>query len=238
MELIKNNWKEQDIIEFENFLVSLKASEKEINFTKKIVNTKIECLGIKTKIIDDIVNKISKGNFFQFINLSEFNYHEMAIIVGKLISKISDINLFRHNLERYCEKIDNWACTDCIKPNKNLSLNDVINISNEFSKSKFIYKRRMSIVLLLKVLNKDCLQDVFNIIKSLKKENEYYVNMACAWLLCECFIKFFNETLDFFKLDNINEFVYKKTISKCCDSFRIDKENKNLLKTFRKRFFA
>ena len=67
-------------------------------------------------------------------------------------------------------------------------------------------------------------------------EQEYYVNMAIAWLLCEIMIFYPAETLKFlnnyknkYKESN-NIFVLKKTISKCRDSFRISEENKILLK--------
>ena len=67
-----------------------------------------------------------------------------------------------------------------------------------------------------------------------KKETEYYVNMACAWLLAECFIKFRNETLHFLEQNTLNDFIVNKGIQKCRDSFRVSDEDKDLLLKFKR----
>ena len=75
---------------------------------------------------------------------------------------------------------------------------------------------------------------IFNILDSLSQEKEYYVNMSAAWLLCERFIKCRQNTLNYFELNKTNSFIINKAISKCCDSFRVSKEDKILLKQFKK----
>ena len=67
-----------------------------------------------------------------------------------------------------------------------------------------------------------------------KDENEYYVNMSAAWLLCECFIKQREATLKYFKNNTTNNFIINKAISKCRDSFRVSIEDKKLLVTFKR----
>ena len=58
--------------------------------------------------------------------------------------------------------------------------------------------------------------------------------MAVAWLVAECFIKFPDETFDFLKTTELPKWTFNKTISKICDSFRVEKEVKDYLKTLRK----
>ena len=61
--------------------------------------------------------------------------------------------------------------------------------------------------------------------------------MAIAWYLCDCFIKDRVETLIFLKSNKTNDFVLNKTVSKCRDSFRISKEDKELLKKLKEEKF-
>lgn len=70
---------------------------------------------------------------------------------------------------------------------------------------------------------------IFNEIKN----NEYYVQMAIAWAISICLVKFYDKTIEFLnnkskcKLDN---FTYNKSIQKAIESFRITKEQKEFLR--------
>jgi 3-methyladenine DNA glycosylase AlkD len=67
------------------------------------------------------------------------------------------------------------------------------------------------------------------------KSEEYYVNMANAWLLCECLIKEREKTLKFLEHHSLNLFTLNKMISKCSDSFRVSEEDKNLLLKYKSK---
>jgi hypothetical protein len=58
--------------------------------------------------------------------------------------------------------------------------------------------------------------------------------MAIAWLLSICYIKYPKETSKYLDNTKIDDFTYNKTISKICDSYRIDKETKEKLKKKRR----
>ena len=58
--------------------------------------------------------------------------------------------------------------------------------------------------------------------------------MARAWLLCECFIKYENETLKYLENNNLDKFTINKTISKIRDSFRVDKKTKDYILKFKR----
>jgi len=81
------------------------------------------------------------------------------------------------------------------------------------------------------------IEKVFKIINQLKDEKEYYVNMCTSWLICECFIKRKKDTLDFLNnnIGNINDFTINKFVSKCRDSYRVSKEDKEMILNFRKK---
>ena len=58
--------------------------------------------------------------------------------------------------------------------------------------------------------------------------------MAEAWLVCEMYTKYPNETKRFLEKNNLNKFTQNKAISKIHDSYRVSKEDKEILNTLRK----
>ena len=68
----------------------------------------------------------------------------------------------------------------------------------------------------------------------LAARDEYYVKMALAWLVCECFIKFPEPTLGYLRASHLPKWTFNKAISKICDSYRVEPEMKDLLRKMRR----
>ncbi len=96
------------------------------------------------------------------------------------------------------------------------------------------FARRIGVRILFKYLDDANVDKTLALVKTMKNETEYYVNMCIAWLLCDSFIKQREKTLTFLSLDNVSEFVLRKTISKCCDSFRVATTDKTMLRALLK----
>ena len=75
---------------------------------------------------------------------------------------------------------------------------------------------------------------IFERVERLAGREEYYIRMAIAWLIAECFIKFPEETLAYLKVSKLPKWTYNKTISKICDSYRVDVEVKEMLRGMRR----
>ena len=74
------------------------------------------------------------------------------------------------------------------------------------------------------------------IISLLKDDEEYYVQMAEAWLISYLAIYFPDKTLAFLEKTNLKYNIIGKGIQKICDSFRITNEYKQEFKKIRKRY--
>ena len=62
------------------------------------------------------------------------------------------------------------------------------------------------------------------------------MNMAVAWLLCELMIYNRDKTLKYLEHHNLNNFTINKAISKCRDSYRVSKEDKEKLLKYKVAF--
>ena len=226
MKLVRETWNKKDIEEFNKYLESIKIPEK-LEFTKKIINTKMEVLAIPIPELRKIANEISKGNFINYLDCFNNKYYENTIINAVLINKINDIQVKKHYILKL--KIDNWSTVDILKFNIKNKEQEYINLAKEYLKSKDEFIRRIGVRILFNYTEKEDLTEIFNIIDSLYAEEKYYVNMAISWLMCELIIKNRKQTLEYLKHHKLNDFTINKTISKCRDSFRVSKEDKEFL---------
>lgn len=229
MELVKENWSSNDIIEFQEYLESLKNQEK-VEWTANLLKTKLPVLAIKTPEIKKIVNKISKGNYLEFLNYMVWDYYENSAINGFLIVKIKDFDIMKKYLDIYSIKCDNWASCDLLSFDVKDKDNQYLNIVLEYIKSDKPFVRRIGMSILFNFIDNDnYINKIFELLDCFKDEEDYYVNMLNAWLLCECFVKQRDKTLIYIEHNNLNKFTINKAIQKCRESYRVSKEDKNML---------
>ena len=73
-----------------------------------------------------------------------------------------------------------------------------------------------------------------DIIAKIKTE-DYYINMMRAWIFQVALVKQWKEAIVYIEKGLLDEFTHNKTISKSCDSYKIEKEKKEYLKTLRRK---
>ena len=62
---------------------------------------------------------------------------------------------------------------------------------------------------------------------------QYYVDMAAAWLLAECLVKYYDKALPLFTEPVFPKFVHNKAIQKARESYRIPAEVKKYLNSLK-----
>lgn len=235
MTLNKTEWQQKDIPQFLKHLETFKRSTEKCKWEQNIINTQYDCLGILSQNIKNISKEIAKGNFISFLELQAYDNFPAITIMGNLICKIKDFDIQKHYLDLYSKRIDNWSNCDQLKFKINKdNQNKYLALVKEYINSPLTFQRRIALIILFNFINEENIQLVFKYTNSLFNEQEYYVNMANAWLLCECYIKHKKETLKFLETHNLNTFTINKFISKCRDSYRVSNEDKEFLKQYRK----
>jgi 3-methyladenine DNA glycosylase AlkD len=235
MELTKQEWNKADGEEFQEFLVGCGRPEK-AEWTKNIVNTKMPALAVLSPVIKDIIKKIAKGKFISFLDLGLWEYFENTSVDGGLIMRIKDFDTMKSYLLPYCEKADNWATCDLLTfPVNGENEKKFWDLSTELIGSGKPFVRRVGVNILFKYIEREgYLPKIFDMLNGMREEKEYYVNMVAAWLIAECFAKNREATLEFYRTNNLNDFTVNKSVSKCRDSFRVSKEDKELLLQFKR----
>lgn len=226
MDLVKDTWNKKDVESLDKFLYDNRLENK-IDFTKNVVNTNMDVLGIPIPKLREIAKDVMKGNYISYLDNLSNKYYESTIISALCVNKINETK----QKEKYLKQmvIDNWSTVDILRFKIKGKENEYLAWSKKLLKSKETFIRRIGVRVLFEYTEKENLDEIFSIIDSLKGEEEYYVNMALAWLMCELVIKNRDKTFEYLKHHNLNDFTINKTISKCRDSFRVSAKDKEFL---------
>lgn len=97
------------------------------------------------------------------------------------------------------------------------------------------YDVRFGVVMLMRFFaaQADYLEDVLHTIDRIGHEG-YYANMAMAWALCECYIKYPAQVKAYLSGCALNDFTYRKTLQKISESLRVTKEEKQNLRAMKR----
>lgn len=225
---------EETMTAYYQYMRSLSVPEK-IEWTKRIANTSIPVLAIPLPELRKIAKQVLAGDFETFLEKVEFRCYEDTVVYVATLGGISDFDVVKKHLPKVLDVCDNWSTTDSFRPK--ITKTDAQNwwdFSGELLASDKPFTRRLAIIIMFSFVKTDSLSGIFDRINTLSCENEYYVNMAAAWLVAECFIKHREETLSFFANTTANNFIVNKAICKCRDSFRATPDDKQLLLSFRR----
>lgn len=236
MELSNINWNQKTYKEYVNFLLSLK-NENNIKFSKRIIDTKYEMLGIKIPILRSVAKDIVKGNYLRFLKISKHQYYEEVMIKGFVIAYSKNKDILDEFIFEYMDEIDNWSLCDSFTSTLKFIKNDkkYFNFFKNLTKYKEEYYVRVGLTtILFNYINDENIDDILIMIDKIKLK-DYYVKMAIAWLMCECFIKQKDKTLIYIKNNKLDNFTFNKFVCKCIDSYRISKEDKKYLKSLKRK---
>lgn len=233
----KIDWNNETYKSFIKFLLEQKDEKYKEFHSSLVLNSKYEMIGIRVPIMRKIAKDIAKTNIEEFLKYAQDNYYEEIMIQGLVISHIKDEKVFNKYFKEYISKIDNWALCDSfcssikiIEKHEDKYFKEAVKMS--LNKEEFI--SRIGLVMILDhFISKENLVTIFDTLNKIQSD-KFYINMAEAWLVCEMYIDYPNETKEFLQNNKLNKFTHNKAISKIHDSYRVSKEDKAYLNTLRR----
>ncbi len=208
--------------------------EKYKNFHSGLCPGVNNIIGIRIPVLRDYAKKI-KGQ----VDISSISndYYEEVMLKGMLIGLEKKLDF--EKISNFIPLINNWAVCDTfctglkqIKNNKEKMWDFIQNYIN----SKKEFEVRFAVVTILDFyIDEQYIDRVLELLKTVKHEG-YYAKMAVAWAYSFCFIKFFEKTkneFESFDKNNIDKFIYNKSIQKSIESYRLTNEQKNILKSMK-----
>ncbi|MFP4573982.1 MAG: DNA alkylation repair protein [Desulfobacterales bacterium] len=215
------------------------ADEKYKAFNRRIVRTKQEMLGVRLPALKKIAKGVAEKRPDEFINADKKNIYEMIMLEGLVLSYMhrSFIDLLPMT-ENFLYKVDNWAQVDStVSAFRNISrekdkvfsvVEKWLNSDNEF------FVRSGLVILLTHYVEKQNLDMIFDLSQSVSHTG-YYAYMANAWLISVCMARFPKQTIRFFKNNTLDEKTHNKAIQKSRESYRVSKEDKDIINKLKRK---
>ncbi|MFL8801199.1 MULTISPECIES: DNA alkylation repair protein [unclassified Clostridioides] len=228
-------------LEYKKLLEYMKSIQdiKYRDFNKKLIPNTENIIGIRVPNLRELSKEISKGNWKEFLNVSEDTYYEETVLQGMVIGNInSTFEETLYYIERFIPKINNWSVCDgfccglkCTKKYKE----NMYDILKKYVYSENPWEIRFVLVMfLIYYVDDKHIEEIFECCNNIQSE-EYYVKMGMAWLLSICFIKYEEETFLYIKNNNLDDFTYNKMLQKIIESNRVDSEKKNIIRAMKRK---
>jgi 3-methyladenine DNA glycosylase AlkD len=177
----------------------LKQIQKELNDSStpkaktaalKFVPGATKVYGIRTPLLNELAKKYKDGGFELVKKLWNSGAFEEKLLAAKLFRLVckKDPALAVKLVEDFSKDISDWAVCDTLgmqslKPVAKKMQQEIFELSTKLLKSKNLWQRRLSLVI-LEVFTKDkALQpEIKRRIAALENDEEYYVQKAVLWI--------------------------------------------------------
>lgn len=210
-------------------------------FNQKLCpDTKRQMLGIRVPALRKLAQKIAKEeNWQEILNQADDTYFEEVLLQGLVIgyAKI-DIDEKLEYVKWFVPKIDSWAISDTFCPTLKIKKKDLAKVWNfilPYLNSKEEFDVRFAVIMMLDYyITEEYVDQVLEKLDQISHEG-YYVKMAVSWTICEIGIKFNEKAMKYLQGENhLDKFTFNKALQKMRESYRIDKEQKEILKQMKR----
>ena len=215
------------------------AEEKYQKFSASLIPNCNNLIGVRIGNIRKLSKEIVKSGYaLEYLKEGKEDYFEEVMLKGLIIGNLKeDIEVVLEQAKVFIPKISNWSLCDSfccelkiIKKNRER----VWGFLKDYINSNKPYDIRVAVVMYLNYyIEEKYLEDLFFAFDRINND-DYYVKMAVAWAVSICFVKFPDETMKYLHNNRLDDFTYNKALQKICESLRVDKEVKNIIRKMKR----
>ena len=226
--------------EFVSQLLQENAEPDYRDFSAGLVPGCEEMLGVRIPKLRALAKQICKQDFRAFLTDYHKQYFEDTMLHGLVLAGAKMPMEERLQwLADFLPQINNWSICDCTSTTFNLKqpaeAAQMYAFLLSHSQNPLPYARRFVLVMLLAhYLQPQYLADILRLLEEVPG-NDYYVNMAKAWLLATLFVKYREEGLAYLQNSRLDDFTYNKSLQKILESRRMLPEDRELIRSMKRK---
>ncbi len=194
-------------------------------------------IGIRTPELRAYAKELVKNNnYSKFLEELPHKYFDENQLHAFIISELKDYSDCIKSINRFLPYVDNWATCDQMSPKIFKKHHDkLIDEIKKWIKSKETYTIRFGTGMLMQhYLDDDFKTEYLEWISKIRSE-EYYVNMMTAWYFATALAKQYKETIPYIESNKLDNWTHNKAIQKALESYRITDEQKEYLRSLKKK---
>lgn len=228
-----------DIIEYiQNRLFELQDTTYR-DFHSKLMPTvaKEKVIGVRTPVLRRFAKEVAKRQDIEvFLQDLPHTYYEENNLHMFLLEEMKDYEDCMAYMERFLPYVDNWATCDARPPKVfEKHKESLLAKIKAWIASGETYTIRYGVNLLMRYyLDEDFSAEYPKLVAGIVSE-EYYVKMVVAWYFATALAKQYEAVLPFLQEGKLEIWTHNKTIQKAVESYRITPEQKNYLKTLKRK---
>lgn len=216
------------------------SDEKYRDFHSKLIPdvvSKQEVMGIRLPVLRKLAKDIAKGDCESYLSVSGTAYYEESMLRGLVISMMKlGYDDMVEKIDGFLPYINNWAVCDTFCSSMKAVRKHRVSFFehiNTYLNSNECFTVRVGLIMMMShFLEDEYIDEVLHRADCVKSE-EYYANMACAWLVATAYSKYPQKTKNFLINCNLDDVTFNMTVRKCIESYRISKEDKDFLRNFK-----
>ena len=194
-------------------------------------------IGVRTPALRQLAKEFAKREDISvFLSDLPHKFFEENQLHAFILSGMKDAESCIRLVGEFLPYVDNWATCDQMSPkvfkkHKQLLLEYV----DKWIRSEHTYVKRFAIGMLMEhFLDEDFKTSYLTKVSKIRSE-EYYVNMMIAWYFATALAKQYEDTLPFIEKQKLDKWTHNKSIQKAVESYRITPEQKEYLKTLKRK---
>lgn len=207
------------------------------NFHSKLIPTvdKDRIIGVRTPELRKLAKELKgTAEAEEFLSLLPHYYYEENNLHGFLLEYIKDYDACIAELNKFLPYVDNWATCDMMAPKcfkKNLSqLSEQCKLWIASGKT---YMVRFAVNMLMKYYLDDNFSPEYPELVASVASEDYYIKMVVAWYFATALTKQYDAILPYLENRCLEAWTHNKTIQKALESYRINPEQKQYLRTLK-----
>lgn len=194
--------------------------------------------GVRVPAMRAAAKKIIRGDPMGFLAAGTPNSYEETMVRGMVIAGMKlPIEERLPLVEGFLPLIDNWAVCDCFCGTFKLKSPEEREqmwrfLLPLFQSEEEFPARFAAVMFLSHFVTEDKITEGLSLLEGMGQP-QYYVRMAAAWAVSVCYVKFPAETLALLQRRTLPPFTQNKAIQKIRESYRVPKEDKDMLLAYK-----
>ena len=194
-------------------------------------------IGVRTPALRTLAKELGKReDISEFLDDLPHKYFDENQLHAFILSGMKDAKSCIELVDKFLPYVDNWATCDQMSPKvfrKNKAL--LLEYVNTWIKSEHTYVKRFAIGMLMEhFLDEDFKTSYLTKVAKIRSD-EYYVNMMIAWYFATALAKQYEAALPYIEEQKLDKWTHNKAIQKAVESYRITPEQKEYLKTLKRK---
>ena len=232
-------WTKEKYEDFRKELLS-QGEEDYKNFHEKLLCSQLPVIGLRVPFLRKAAKEIAKKDGIGFLAVCGRETYEERLLYG-LVAAASPLGYeaFLPYCDHYTEHLaENWAHCDIFSSSVKGRIKgherEFFVYIERYLVSENPWAVRMGLVLMLSnYLTEEYMEEVLERVDAVHSEH-YYIRMAQAWLLATAWAKDRERMMRYIENHHLDDWTWNKCIQKCCESYRVSKEDKAFLRSLKR----